>query len=87
MNQLGDLREKSIEAILPVAPVHHKILTLDPSALAQLFDEAFLSASQARRGSQVADPNRSRRLRLSRKAKGKEHSAKEAKHGAHSAKG
>ena len=63
-NQLGGLGEESIDSILPVAPFDHQILTLDPSALAQLFDEVFLSGGQVRRRSQVADPNRSRLLRL-----------------------
>jgi hypothetical protein len=69
------LGEESIDAIVPVSPVDHKILTFYPSALSQFFDEVFLSGSQARRGSQVADPNDSRRLRLSLKATSQEHNS------------
>jgi hypothetical protein len=67
-NQFGGLGGESIGAIFPVAPFDHKILTLNPSVLAQLVEKVFLGGTQARRGlikSQVADPNDlSRRLRL-----------------------
>jgi hypothetical protein len=69
---------ESIDAILPIALLDHKILTLNPSAPAQFFEEILPLGTQARTGfiiSQVAEPNRSRRLRLSLKTPNQEHGA------------